>query len=1205
MVNYSEERMGQQLGNYRLLRSLGRGGFAEVYLGQHIYLNSYAALKVLHTTLQDKEIEDFVKEAQTLARLVHPHIVRILDFAVQNGIAFLIMDYAPRGTLRQRYPRGARLPRDAIVSYVTQVASALQYAHDQRIVHRDVKPENMLLGPDDEVLLSDFGLALLLARTVSASTQAMEQSPAGTASYLAPEQFRNQAGPSSDQYALGVTVYEWLCGRLPFEGSFLQMAIQRISVPPPPLRELLPDLSPPIEEVVLKALSKEPEQRFARVQDFATALTDAFRAVPSSLSHPSFVTVPASDQSTPLDAAIEELVEDTTASQSPTPSTHRSAPLVEDEERQDNQATLAGPDPIWRVPVFLAPLIGREQDVTAVRRILQRPEVRLLTLLGTGGIGKTRLGVQVANEMREHFADGVCFVPLAEVNDAVLVMHAVAQELGVQEISTRPIIEQVKSFLQDKHFLLLLDNFEHVMAVALQVEELLAACPALKIVVTSRAALHVRAEYEYPVSPLSLPDLIHSAEGNLFTQSAAVTLFVQRAQALLPTFEITPANARTIAEICVRLDGLPLAIELAAARVKLLPPQALLTRLSQRLQILTSSIRDAPARQQTLRNTLKWSYDLLDAEEQRLFRRLSVFVGGWTLDAVEAVCQADYEQEHLNFSLLDGIGSLLDKSLLLQVGRESEEPRLIMLETMREYGQECLRESGEGEVSERAHALYYLQLVQEAEPHLKGEQQLSWFARLEQEMANIFAALEAAFKYGLHADLVRGINAFARFLTARGLYAQAELHLKRAQQVASSLHDSIGLTITLYYLAEVADKRGSYAKAEAYLQEGVSLARQLGDPARIGQALRYLGWVISRRGNYVQGEAYLQEALALAKQVGDHELIMQALLSLSGVTDELGNYVQTESYLQEGLAVARQSGNRKHISAMLTNLGRLAVLRGDYVQAEAYTQEALELANQIGYREGSIVLLLNLGSIAGERGDYSEAERYSLEALVLARQSGDRERISTLLANLGIFASHQGLESRARAYLQEALVLARQIANHWLLAVILYEWGEFHLRQQRLDVAEIAFREARDIASEGNAEYLALTSYGLARIAAAQGDTSQARRQGQESLATLESMGHSKAPEVRSWLDTLPEPSSAPSPATPTAQSSPAYPAGLTAREVEVLRLIAEGLTNVQIAERLIISLHTVNAHVRSIFNKLDVTSRTAATRSAMEQGIL
>lgn len=873
------------------------------------------------------------------------------------------------------------------------------------------------------------------------------------------------------------------------------------------------------------------------------------------------------------------------------------------DEQQTNQDALTGPVHIWRVPVVLTPLIGREQNMSDVCAMLERPAVRLLTLPGTGGIGKTRLSIQVAHAMREHFIDGVCFVPLAEVQDAGLVMHTIAQELGIPEIGAQPVIEQIKSLLQEKRFLLLLDNFEHLMAAALEVDELLVACPALKIVVTSRAALHLRAEYEYPVPPLSLPDLTPEAEELLYSQSAAVALFVQRARTILPTFQITSANARAIAEICLRLDGLPLAIELAAARIKLLPPRALLARLSQRLKLLTGGIRDAPVRQQTLRSTLKWSYDLLNAEEQRLFRRLSVFVGEWTLDAVEVICQP--EQEYLNSSLLDTIGSLLDKSLLLPLSQQGEEPRLIMLETVREYAQECLRESGEEEASERAYALYYLQLVQESELYLKGEQQLDWLTRLEKDMTNIFAALEAAFKYDLHVKFVQGINAFARFLFTRGLYAQAEFQLKRAQQLARSLHDTIGLIDTLYHLGEAAEKQGSYLQAVTYLQEGLPLARQAGESARLSYMLRSLGWVISRRGEYMQAKDYLQEAFALAKQVGDHELITHACLVLSGLMDELGDYVLTESYLQEGLAVARQSGNRKHTSALLTSLGRLAIVRGEYSQAEVYSQEALEMANQIGYREASLVLLTNLGYIAGEQGTYSEAVQYSQEALVLARQIGNREKISSLLSNLGTFVGAQGNESRARAYLEEALILARQIDNHWLLAATLYERGEFDLRQQRLDDAKRAFREARDIALEGNTEYLALASYGLARVTAAHGETLEARRMGKESLATLESMGHGKASEIRSWLDALPEPPFASPQTPPPAQPSPSYPAGLTAREVEVLRLIAEGLTNVEIAERLIISLHTVNAHVRSIFNKLDVTSRTTATRFAMERGLL
>lgn len=871
------------------------------------------------------------------------------------------------------------------------------------------------------------------------------------------------------------------------------------------------------------------------------------------------------------------------------------SPQPSEAERVLDRATIRA----HPLPSPLTALIGREQEVRQASTLLRSAGVRLLTMTGAGGIGKTRLALHVAVALLDAFENGVSFVPLASITHAAAVLPALEQALGLGDASGEEPLERLKAALGDRYQLLLLDNFEQVLPAAPQLIDLLQACPRLTLLVTSRAVLRVSGEHEFPVPPLALPQLSHLPEKDLLARYAAVALFVQRARAIKPAFQLTAANAAAIAEICVRLDGLPLAIELAAARIKLFSPQVLVRRLDKRLHFLTSGARDLPARQQTLRDTLGWSYDLLDAQGQHLFRWLAVFDGGCLLSAAEAVCRSVGNPTR---DVVDGVTALIDQSLLHQAEAEEGEPRLVMLETIREYGLECLQESGEAEACEQAHARFYLQLVQEAEPHLKGgEQQLSWFARLEQDMANIFAALEAAFRYGLDAELVRGINAFAPFLFARGLHVQAEPHLKRAQQLASSLHDTLGLTDTLYHLSEAVEKQGSYAQAEAYLREGLTLARQLGDPTKLSQVLCSLGWVISRRGEYVQAESYLQEALALAKQVGDHELITHSCLTLSGVVSERGDYAQTENYLQEGLAVARQSGNRKHVCALLSTLGYLAFLRGEYSQAEDYTQETLELANQIGYREASMVSLLNLGQIAGEQGNYSEAERYSQEALVLARQSGNREKISSLLANLGTFAGAQGDESRARAYLQEALILARQIANHWLLATTLYEWGDFHLRQQRFDVANIAFREARDIASEGNAEYLALASYGLARIAAAHGDTLEAYRQGQESLAALESMGHSKASEVRSWLDTLPRPSPASSQMTPSAQPSLSYPAGLTTREVEVLRLVAQGLTNPQIATHLIISRHTANAHVRSLFNKVNVNSRTALTRFAIE----
>jgi len=376
-----------------------------------------------------------------------------------------------------------------------------------------------------------------------------------------------------------------------------------------------------------------------------------------------------------------------------------------------------------------------------------------MTLTGPGGIGKTRLGLQVAAELMEGFSDGVFFVNLAPLSDPELVVPAIAQALGLKEAAGRALFDSVSASLHEKALLLLLDNFEQVVEAALEVAALLARCPRLNVLVTSRAALHVQGEQEFAVPPLAIPDTKSLPDLVALSQYEAVALFIARAQAVKPAFQVTNANAPAVAEICVRLDGLPLAIELAAARIKVLPPQALLARLGQRLAVLTDGAKDVPARQQTLRNTIEWSYQLLDAQEQQLFRRLSAFVGGCTLEAIEAICDA-LDTNNGAVSVLDGVASLIDQSLLQQT--ELVELRLVMLETIREYGLERLTSSGEWEETQKAYADCYLWFSEEeVEPQLWGPRQVRWLQRLEQEHGNLRAALRWFLEQGLLSKILR------------------------------------------------------------------------------------------------------------------------------------------------------------------------------------------------------------------------------------------------------------------------------------------------------------------------------------------------------------------------------------------------------------------------------------------------------------------
>jgi predicted ATPase/DNA-binding CsgD family transcriptional regulator len=1163
------ERIGQQLGNYRVLRLLGRGGFADVYLGEHVYLSKPAALKVLRLRLGEQETEQFLREARTLARLEHPHIVRVLDFAVQDGLPFLVMDYALRGTLRTKHPAGARLPLDTVVSYVDQVASALQYAHDQRLLHHDVKPENMLLDAREQVLLADFGLALLAPATSPLSTQAIDQPLVGTAPYLAPEQLRGRPLPASDQYALGVIVYEWLTGERPFREPAIEIALQHVSAEPASLCDLVPGLPPAVEEVVLRVLAKEPERRFPSVQDFATALQHA--------AHPAGYrsVIPA----------------EPAASAGAAPSVEREQPAA--------SGDWLPVEPCWKVPTSFTSLVGREQDVAAICILLARPEVRLLTLLGVGGIGKTRLAIQVASQLRERFVAGVCFVGLATIRDPSLVISAIAHELGLQEGRAQPLEETVTTWLRDKHFLLLLDNFEQVVSAAPLLEDLLSACPGLVILVTSREVLRLSAEQLFPVPPLAVPDLIHRSEQEELAQYGAVALFLERARAIRPAFHLTPGNARPIAEICTRLDGLPLAIELAAARMNLLSPQALLARLSHRLQVLTGGVRDAPARQQTLRNTLQWSYDLLTAQEQRLFRRLCVFVGGCTLEAVEACCSALGDAAE---PVVDRVASLIDKSLMQQSEQQGGEPRFAMLEMVHEYGLEVLSASGELEAIRQAHGEYYLQLTEQAALEFVGPQEAEWHVRLEQEHGNLRAAMQWSLERGHKEIALRLGAALRRFWQVRGYYGEGRRFLERA------LAASEGVLATwrakaLYAAAVLAWLQNDLELAEALCGESLQLYRELGDQRGIATTLYGLGRAALTRRDHTKAQALADEALGIYRELGDKQSIAYALESLVRVAFFRGDYARARSYGDKSLTLAREIGDNYLAGGVLLHLARMAINEGDQTTGQALLEEGLVHGREFGYKLVIAQSLSLLGQLALNQGDAATARSLAVESLELYKELGDQQGIAESLSALGMVEAHQGDLTAMRPLYEESLAVARKIGDQLAIASSLEGLAEVFAVQGRLVWATQLWGAVEAIRNT-----IGATRSPTMRASFESRATAVRARLGEQAFAAAWAEGRTMTPEqALAAQGTAEMPLSAPTepPSTPPGKTSPAYPAGLTAREVEVLRLVAQGLSDAHIAEQLVISPRTVNWHLTLIYSKLGVSSRAAATRYAIEHQVV
>jgi len=661
------------------------------------------------------------------------------------------------------------------------------------------------------------------------------------------------------------------------------------------------------------------------------------------------------------------------------------------------------------LPLHPTALLGRDREMAELATLL-RGKARLVTLTGPGGIGKTRLSLQVAADLLEDFEHGVFLIELAPIGDPTLVPATISQVLGLRDLGARSILDGLTDYLRSRRILLLLDNLEQILAVAPVLASLLVASAGLSLLVTSREPLRVRGEHEYAVPPLALPSSDDARTPDTLVQSAAVSLFLERAMAIRSDFAMTSENASAIAEICARLDGLPLAIELAAARVRLMTPEAMVRRLERRLPLLTGGSRDLPARQQTLRDTIAWSHDLLDDHERRLFRRLSIFVGGWTLEAAEAVCDSDDDR----VGIQERLGTLVSKSLVRQGGVDiGGEPRFSMLETIREFAGEQLSAHDETAATRSRHVRFFLHLATAGDGRLRRADQAEWLARLEREHENFRAALEwSRTTAGLEGVTLELAGTLAWFWFLHGHFSEGRRWLESA--LAENPQAPARLRArTMNGAGNLAWGQGDFERAELLHQEALGLLREVGDVGGVAFTLGRLGHIPQYQGDYDRAAKLYEESLKLFRQVGDVWGVPSALYWLGAVAYEQGHISRAKVFFEEGLTLYRRMGDRRGMAYQLRGLGRVAISQGDTAVAMTLLTESVSLFRSLGDKLGTTWSLHSLGEAALIVGDVRQADAYFKDGLDLHRQTGNKQGASECLGGVARVAMTSGDLPRA------------------------------------------------------------------------------------------------------------------------------------------------------------------------------------------------
>ncbi len=954
---------GTRFGAYEILQLLGAGGMGEVYRARDSRLEREVAIKTLspERCSQPDALARFEQEARSAGALNHPNIVTIYELGQVNGTRYIAMELVDGETVRALLDFGP-VPFRKAVAIAAQVAEALAKAHEAGLVHRDLKPENLMVTGDGAAKVLDFGLAKLRAvrptTDPDASTTITEYGTVmGTVGYMSPEQATGEeVDYRSDQFSFGSVLYEMITGLPAFQKkNYAETTAAILRDEPESLGGKSPQAPAPFVWIVERCLAKDPKQRYTSTRDLARDLA----------------------------AVRDRLVE--------------------------GQVRPAAPRPN-NLPLQRTAFIGREPEAATLRQLLSRTDIRLVTLTGPGGIGKTRLALQVAGEVAIEFPAGVCFVPLSAVGDPSLIASTIAQAVGVRETGSQSAQESLQEYIAglDQPMLLLLDNFEHLIAAAPSLSDLLTSGSNLKVVVTSQAPLHIYGEHEFPVPTLALPDPKSIPPLETLSRLPAVALFVERARAVKHEFALTRENAAAVAAICARLDGLPLAIELAAARIKLLSPAAMLARLESRLSLLTGGARDLPTRQQTLRGTVEWSYGLLNAAEQTLFRRLSVFTGGCTLEAAEAVGDAKGD---LGLDILDGVASIVDKSLAQQVDHAGAETRFFMLSTIREYALERLAESHDEATTRRAHAAYYLVLAEEGAQDATA--QAEWLDRFETEHDNFRLALDHLIKTGNADWALRLGTALFRFWETREHLSEGRDAITRLLAMEGAVSRPKLRARLLFSGAVLAGEQGDFATARQFFEDSLETSLELDDKHGVAVALNALAVNARDRNELAEAALLFERCVAIWTDLGDAADTARSLSNLANITKLRGDYDRAFSLYDECLAMFRKSGDFAGAAWTLNNQSDVAREKADFAAARSYCEQSLAAFRQLGDAWGIASTLSDLAGLRFDQGDNVEARRLYVESIRMFQELGHKRGIARALECLGASAAAQSQAEQA------------------------------------------------------------------------------------------------------------------------------------------------------------------------------------------------